>query len=458
VAARRRNRALTASAASAVWLAALLVAGACLGTPAGSQKSENGTFRCERVILPGAAGWNRLRIDVTLLAGSASNWRLAKQAREDGSYLTLAQGGLGDLRIFDSMNREVPFLLFSSPESAGLWVDGTLTPLEADGRSRGFACDLGATRRVARLRVAGIPAPFYQRLRLDAAGGNLEWKTLLSESALFDLPGQGLRQLELEFGPVEIRTLRVLWSDAEGSSLPLPSSASVRIVTPLTPLQPLQVSVPFEPLAGEPGISRYRLRLPGPNLPITAVTITAAGTKQVLRARISENRRAGGAIANAVLGVASLWHRAEADQSASILTIPVEMPRQAEISLTLFNEANSPARIREASITLATLPWICFQSPGITPLTARCGSGDLAPAGNNTELSVAVDGPVAEALWEDSGAAIPSAALPDSLEGDGGMNPWRRPPGVWGVWALAGMLAVVSTVVIVWSVRRMRKP
>jgi hypothetical protein len=145
----RSRRALAWAVLSLVWLP----------RAQGQEKTPRPErFRFERVILPGAAGPNRLRIDVPLLAGTTSPWQLSRETTSDGSEASqLAKEGLSDLRLFDSANREVPFLLVTPPAAEPQWLEARLLPVAATKRNSGFETDLGRSLLSDRARMGGIP-------------------------------------------------------------------------------------------------------------------------------------------------------------------------------------------------------------------------------------------------------------------------------------------------------------
>src|SRR6185295_10901079 len=74
--------------------------------------------RAERVVVPGAAGPNKLSFDAAVLAG-VQPFRVTEVAASEGR-VAVAGGGAGDLRLFDGANREVPYLLIT-PRAEAQW-------------------------------------------------------------------------------------------------------------------------------------------------------------------------------------------------------------------------------------------------------------------------------------------------------------------------------------------------
>jgi len=336
-------------------------------------------FRYERVAMPGGPGPNRLEIDVPLLAAASPFQQLTSQTTADSQEkMIIARGGLSDLRIYDSANREVPYLLVAPQTREPRWSEGHVLPVAATNKTSGFETDLGRPLPVDALRLSGIPAPFLKRVRLEGSGDRSHWTVLVQEGTLFDLSAEKLKRLELDFEPGECRYLRITWDDSASARLPLPASVSARLASPGTLPPPLRVPLQFERRASEPGVSRYQLRLPGARLPITAIELIAAGANVLRKARVTEGRISQGEVAPETLGFATLWHSVHATTAAAELRIPITAPQEAQLELTITDGDNPPLDFTGMTAVFAYLPWIYFESRGKEPLTARFGRPDLA--------------------------------------------------------------------------------
>jgi hypothetical protein len=353
-----------------------------------SQQAQADKFRYQRAIVPGGTGPTRLEIDVALLA-AASPFREFSRTVIEGRQepAIIAKGGLGDVRIYDAANREIPYLLVAPPMPEPRWSEGRLLPVAATKRSSGFEADLGQSIRIDGLRLTGIPAPFLKRVRLEGSGDRSRWTVLVEEGTLFDLPAEKLKRLELEFAPGEYRYLRLTWDDSASARVPLPGLASARIVSAGSLPLPLRTPLQFRPRAGEPGVSRYRLHLPGANLPVTAVELACSGGNVLRQARVSEGRLVDYRMVPELLGLATLWHTVLGSTTTAELRIPITAPREAELELAIKNGDNPPLDLTRVSAIFAYLPWIYFESPGKEPLTARFGNPDLAPPQYDLEAS-----------------------------------------------------------------------
>lgn len=386
---------------------ALVAAPCLLGLASGQSASPRPeSFRYERAVSPGGPGPNRLALDATVLAGG-SPFRVSRTMGQGaaGEAEYVAERGLDDLRIYDASGREIPYLLMGPPSREARWMKGRVLPFAATRKTSGFEVDLGRMAEVDRLQIAGLPAPFLKRLQLEGSGDRSRWTLLVAEGTLFDLPDEALRRRELEFQPGAYRYLRLTWDDRTSGRVPLPVSAAARAVdtNPLSP--PLRVEVPFERRGSEPGVSRYRLRLPGPRLPITAIELNCGGGDILRRAYITEAQLSGAEVVPVQLGSGILRRALRGDLAAAELGIPILTPAEAQLELVVVDENNPPLELKSVSAVFAQLPWIYFESEGTRQLTARFGHPDLPAPHYDLEArrESALKMRAAEANWREVG-------------------------------------------------------
>lgn len=408
----------------------------------GVRPTTTPSFRFARSVTPGAAGPNRLAVDGPLLAGSAFRSSPAL---------------LSDLRLFSADGREVPYLLVTPPRKEPSWARASVLPIPETKSASGFEADLGALRRIDRLRVAGLPAPFLKRLRLEGSGDRARWTVLAEEGTLFDLPDEGLSRTEIAFPEGEHRWLRLAWNDAKSGRVPLPSRVEARLAGTGAPPEPLRVTVPFERRESEPGRSRFRLTLPAAGLPLSALEVGVASGNVLREARVLESRLSGGRLVPSPLGAATLRRAERDDASAAEMTIRVEKPTEAELELVVEDAGNPPLAVASVAALFEDLPFVYFESAGGEPLEARFGAASLSrPRYDLEALRPAVTRgggpPLADAAWgerKDAAAARPPSipALPAGAPLDLSRFRVSRPipPGPAGLTALrldAAVLAV----------------
>ena len=388
----------------------------CALTPAVSAQQAASRFTVGRPVVTTGSGPQRLAVDLPLLARAQRMARI----RTSGRWQASAEGGLGDLRIFDAQGREVPYLLIHpSPEPQ--WFAAERLPIAPTRKTSGFEADLGSAQIVDMLLVEGLPAPFLKRFTLEGSGDREHWTLLVDEGTLFDLPQERLQQLTVPFRPGQYRYLRVTWDDTNSGHLPLPPSVRARSVGADGVIhQPLTAPVAVEKRPSEPGRSRYRLTLPAARLPIVAVTLDVGAGHVYRPAAVSEARFDRTQAAPAVLGREMLARIERNGITAAALRIPIAPPLESELELIVEDGNNPPLDLRGAHIECAELPWIYLEAPG-GPLTARYGDSSLAAPVYDLEAvrsAVKLAG-LPEATWgepreHDTTVAPPAPAMPET--------------------------------------------
>jgi Protein of unknown function (DUF3999) len=326
-------------------MALALIAASAL---AGSQ-----SFQHERTVTPGSKGANRLDVDVPLLAGSSPD--------------------LHDVRLIDGNARELGYLLIRPQSREPEWTRATLLAVASTKTTSGFEADLGALRDVDRIRFAGVRPPYLKHVTLEGSGDRSHW-TMLADTTVFDLPDQRLRRPEIAFAPGEYRYLRVTWDDRSSARVSGVATAEARLHDMIAPPDPLRAALPFRKLSSEPGKSRYRIDLPGPNLPVDTVEVQVSGGDVFRASRVTEPQLTNGAITPVVLGTAQLRRAVRDGFVAAEMGVPITTPTGRELELVLDDGANAPLPVSSIVARFSAQPWIYFESPDGVPITARYGN------------------------------------------------------------------------------------
>ena len=374
-----------------------------------AQKASEPTY--ERPVVTAGPGPYRLAIDAGLLTAGAPFRVLQRGERY------FAEDGLTDLRLVSEGGRPVPYLLIHAPSPEREWIRGNVLSVAPTKKSSGFEVDLGAANPVDMIRVQGLPAPHLKRLTLEGSGDRERWTMLVAEGTLFDLPDEQLRQNTLGFAPGPYRYFRVTWNDANSGRVPNPRAVAARRVSIAPPPIAATLNASIERRPSEPGMSRYRVRLPGAKLPIVAldleVGLGVAGGHVYRRAVVSESRFAGFEAAPVELGRAMLSRVVRDGLTASALRVPIAVPTETELELTIDDGANEPLDLRAVSVVLAELPWIYFEAPAGA---LKALSGDLTLSKPQYDLEAvrsSVDlTKVAEAKWGDRSSVRASPRQP----------------------------------------------
>jgi hypothetical protein len=359
----------------------LSIAGAVVVAGMGAAPFEGAVFTYERVVLPSAAGPNRLEPDATLLAGAR-----ALRYEEDGSGKAPARwrGGLDDFRLFDIEGREIEYLLLAPPQERDEWRKGTVRPFAPTRRASGFDVDLGRALTTDRIRIEGMPAPFMKRARTEASLDGQRWFVVNEQATVFDLPEEQLRKLSIDVAPGEYRWVRVTWDDRSSAVAPLPKSVAARMASQ-RPVPRRGVAVEFAARPSEPRRSRYHLTLPAPNLPVVAIELDVADPNVFRNAVISETRFEGGVAISVPIGNAKLRKTEREGVVAADLEIPIRRPATPSLELAIEDADGRALAVSAVRALLAPLPAIYLESPDGAPLTARYGNASLGPPGYDLE-------------------------------------------------------------------------
>ncbi len=276
------------------------------------------------------------------------------------------------------------------------------------------------------VRVHGLPSPHLKRAVLEGSGDRQRWTMLVSEGTLFDLPDERLNQNTLGFPPGAYRYLRVTWDDTNSGRLPMPSAVDARREIGAMGAAPQSLPVLIERRPSEPGLSRYRITLPGPSLPVVAFDLDAGGSYVYRKATVTESRFERLEAGPVELGTAMLSRVTRDGATASALRIPVRDLTEAQLDLTIEDGENPPLELRGVSAVLAQLPWIYLDAPA-GAVVARYGNPtlekpvyDLEAVRDSLDLSR-----LPGAAWGDATSAprTTPAALPEPPPSGGPLDP-----------------------------------
>lgn len=352
----------------------------------------------ERVVTPGAAGPNRLDVDVALLA--------------DG------QSDLRDLRLVDAAGREVAYLIVPPPSSKPKWREGRVLPIAFTKKSSGFEVDFGDRTLIDRLKLGGIATPFLKRARVEGSGDRSRW-TLLADATVFDLPDQELRMTEIPFAGGDYRYLRVIWDDRSSAPVIGMIVATAREMPFYAGPEGELIPVLFARRPSEPGKSRFRIALPGSGLPLTGLEVLVASGNVFRGASVTEPRLSCSEVTPAHLGGSTLKRTERDGIWAGDMEIPITRPQGRELDLVIDDGNNPPLAITAVRARLAPQPWIYFESADGAPLRARYGSEAAKAPRYDLEASRPYFGSrkIANASWSKTAtpamiAAPPKVAIP----------------------------------------------
>ncbi|HEX6162131.1 MAG TPA: DUF3999 family protein [Vicinamibacterales bacterium] len=414
-----------------------------------AQAPAAGRFQYERII-ESTGGPQRLDVDAVLLNGSQPF------TVEDFGTRWVARRGLADLRLFDSNDVEVPYLLIepsSDMPEFGTFRALPITPVDKpDNKSSGFEVDALAVRTIDGILLTTIPAPFLKRFRLEGSGDRERWTELIREGTAFDLPEERLQHTTIGFEPGEFRYLRVTWDDTNSARVPQPANVMLRMPRPrsIGPVLRSEVQVSRRP--SEPGRSRFRLTLPAARLPIVALELDAGGGHLLREARVLEAGFAGQAAQPRVIGGGRLMRVVRDLVIAESMRLQIRQPTEPQLDLVVEDGDNPPLDLRGVTAVYAEMPWVYFEAPP-GPITVRYGDPKLVSPRYDLEAARGnLPASPGRATWRSQppitiAPAEEGLAMPDtgSVIGTEGFEYVRDiPPGPAGLIALQLDLAAMA--------------
>lgn len=330
--------------------------------------------------------------------------------------------------MLDTEKREVGYLLVPPSTTEPSWIDGAMLPIKSTKNTSGFEVDLGRATNVDRLKLDGIAAPFLKRVTLEGSGDRARW-TLLADATVFDLPDDELRRTEVAFSSGSYRYLRVTWDDRSSARVTNVGQVSARLSSSGLSAAPPTFNTAFAKRTSEPRKSRYRIQLPGPHLPITAIEVDVASGNVFRPATVTEPRLAQNEVTPVSLGTATLKRAERGGVVAAEMIIPISGTQGRELDLVIDDGNNPPLVISAIRARLAPQPWIYFESADGLPLLATYGKDIDAPKYDIEAARPGVEKlAVANAKWGDNIASKitrpePQLAIP--LGGPIARDPFR---------------------------------
>lgn len=331
--------------------------------------SSNTPFRYERPLTPTDSGPQRVVVDVPLLSGAASPT-------------------LDDLRFFTASGVEVPYVIVPPSTSPAKWRKVKFSPAAPHGDYSGLVLHvgLGASEMVDCVKFSGFPAPFTKSVEIsdnDSGDGADSSVAMVDGDTIFDLPKDHMAKTTLCFEPRYEEGLKLMenilveFLDSSSPRLPLPKEVHVRVASNQVETPPARVPLEFTRRTAEPGTSRFRVKLPGGNLPLTAIEVGVGEPTLLRKARVIEARLSGSQIAPTVLGEAELRKTQEGKLTAEFLAIPIVHPQGTDLDLVVADGNNPPLQLNGVTAVLSPLSQIYLENSAKAPLVARFGSPKL---------------------------------------------------------------------------------
>ncbi|MGB9155884.1 MAG: DUF3999 family protein, partial [Chthoniobacterales bacterium] len=182
----------------------------------------------------------------------------------------IARPDLSDLRIIDSTEKEIPFLIdqpMPRPESSVPVKDFRAEIVSAETR---LLITTGSDLPIAGVMLeTPASANFIKAARVEGSNDQKDWRMLTSGAPLFRM-GNGAANLRVAFSEGRWQFLRIVVDD---NRTPLVPWTSARLIVAGSPAPSEPVSVTIKSRDENPGMTRLGINLGAANLRIASIRI-----------------------------------------------------------------------------------------------------------------------------------------------------------------------------------------
>jgi Protein of unknown function (DUF3999) len=255
--------------------------------------------------------------------------------------LTRARPDLEDLRLLDPAGHEVPYLL----ERPARLLPSSRPPralqvtLEAESTS--LTIETGITQPLTGLSLQTPAADFLKAVRIEGSVDGTAWKLLAQGQPVFR-ERHGSSQLRVGFPPGEWPRLRVTLDDRGSPRIPVTGVLLHTQPRAEAATEPVEVRVVQR--SEEPGLTRLTLRLPGPNVPVAALSLETPEPLFSRALTLTQQGLAESEIRESIIAQHTVYRVAVGGRpSTQSLDLPVDLAvRSRDLLLTIRNGDNPP--------------------------------------------------------------------------------------------------------------------
>jgi Protein of unknown function (DUF3999) len=318
------------------------------------------------------------------------------QVNLSAETINIARPDLSDLRMVDTDEKEVPFL-----------IDQPMPRAESTVRPKDFHTEIisAETRLLITtstdLIIAGItfetPAggSFIKSVRVEGSSDQKNWRTLTSGDPVFSI-GNGASKLRVQFPEGKWQFLRVVVDDSRTPPVPW-TGARLIIAGAPAPMEP--VSVTIKSRDEIPGMTRLGINLGAANLRIASIRIGTSEpvftrTVSVAAPELSEEKLREQTLSSGVLYRIALNGKIEAR-----LDIPIEKQVYGRELVLLIDNGDSPPLVISEVRTERRMTRLLFFAPAAGSYSLLSGNSqcdppryDLSQLGDQLRRAVAAEG------------------------------------------------------------------
>jgi hypothetical protein len=356
---------------------------------------------------------------VSVLGALPSDWKNVQQidVTEPGlikldlpaDTLDAARPGLEDLRIFDNIGREVPYLIERPVGSPAVPNGVKKFRVRIEGHTTVIAIETGASKPIDALMLE-TPAPsFIKAVTIEGSTDQRNWQVIESGQPIFR-QANGPSQLRLGFAPGVWPFLRVTVDDRRAEAIPFTGARLNCVLAEQSPTEPSPVKIEDRI---DDGQTRLTLDLGAAHLTLASLRIETAEPLFMRAVKLAVRQAAENAVTENVMARDTIYRvDVEGLKPAERLELPLDLTVQGrELLVMIDNGDSAPLPISRVS---ATRRPVCAVFLGKEPGAYQVVTGNPGCAAPRYDV---------EALGSRLKGTTISALKLSPLAG----NPWYRP-------------------------------
>jgi hypothetical protein len=264
--------------------------------------------------------------------------------------LSSARSGLEDLRLFDSSDHEVPYLLEpSTPTPPGVRPPKQFQ-VTVTANATVATLETGLTEPITSITMQTPATDFLKAVQIEGSQDRRKWEVLAQGQPVFR-QRNGASQLHLAISPARWAFLRVMLDDRRSSPIPLTGALVHSAASTHAGEESLGVAIVQR--SEEPGVTRLMLRLDGANCTLASLRVETPELLFTRAVALAQPQFVEGEVRESVIHGDSIFRVMLPDQPAvAKLRLAPDVPlRSRDLALLITNDDNPPLQITALSAT-----------------------------------------------------------------------------------------------------------
>jgi hypothetical protein len=330
--------------------------------------------------------------------------------------LNAARPGLEDLRLFDDVGNEIPYVIERPVPSPKVIQMAKSFSVSLNPANTVITLESGIVQAFDAVTLES-PAPnFIKSVKVEDSADGIKWVQLAQGQPIFR-QGSGVANLKISFPPTVSKWLRLTVDDSRSAQIPFTGAQVHAASGGSAPVE--AVSATISERDESPGQTRLAVNLGAANLDVAGLEIETAEPLFMRQISIAIPQISEGAIHEQVIGQGSIFRVAvEGQKPSENLYLPLEHSVSArDLVLTLKNGDSPPLTISSVQVERRPV-YLVFRAPdpGIFYLltgNSHCDSPHYDLAALNMDLKSVVVSPANISTVTDN----PNFHTPDVLPG-----------------------------------------